>query len=83
MSFPYISFICGYCQILAWREVPIDTSQLGEQARQSCPVIRQIFVVSNQGECDDALERKVFVLRRRLEKELLDVYLPSFSTRSV
>ena len=71
------------CQVLAWREVPIDTAQLGEQARQSCPVIRQIFVASNQGECDDALERKVFVLRRRLEKELLDVYFPSFSTQTV
>ncbi len=71
------------CEVLAWREVPIDTAQLGEQARQSCPVIRQIFVASCQGECDDALERKVFVLRRRLERELLDVYFPSFSTRTV
>ncbi|MBR5026496.1 MAG: glutamate synthase subunit alpha, partial [Victivallales bacterium] len=71
------------CKILAWRDVPTDAAQLGEQARQSCPAIRQIFVVSKQGLSGDALERKIFVIRRRLERELLDVYFPSFSTKTV
>ena len=68
------------CRILAWRDVPTDPSQLGEQARQSRPTIRQFFVESRQGLSGDALERKVFISRRRLERELLDVYFPSFST---
>ena len=71
------------CKILAWRDVPTDAAQLGEQARQSCPAIRQIFVVSKKGLSGDALERKIFVIRRRLERELLDVYFPSFSTKTV
>ena len=71
------------CRILAWRDVPTDAAQLGEQARQSCPAIRQIFVVSKNGLSGDALERKIFVIRRRLERELLDVYFPSFSTKTV
>ncbi|MBP5641226.1 MAG: glutamate synthase large subunit [Victivallales bacterium] len=71
------------CRILAWRDVPTDPSQLGEQARQSRPAIRQIFIESRQGLSGDALERKVFIIRRRLERELLDVYFPSFSTRTV
>ncbi|MBP5300483.1 MAG: glutamate synthase large subunit [Victivallales bacterium] len=71
------------CCILAWREVPADSSQLGEQARASCPRIRQLFVsaASDMGEC--ALERRIFVIRRRLEREVPGVYFPSFSTRTI
>ena len=71
------------CCILAWREVPADSSQLGEQARVSCPRIRQLFVsaASDMGEC--ALERRIFVIRRRLEREVPGVYFPSFSTRTI
>ena len=72
------------CRILAWRDVPVAPEQLGEQARQSCPVIRQLFVSSaNAEDGEAALERKAFVLRRRLERELLDIYFPSFSTRTI
>ena len=73
-------------KFLCWRDVPVDLSQLGETARNSCPAIRQFFVSFPEGFerlSQDALERKVFVVRRRLEKELLDVYLPSFSSRTI
>ncbi|MBQ7652497.1 MAG: glutamate synthase large subunit [Victivallales bacterium] len=71
------------CHVIAWREVPLDATQLGEMAHRSCPVIRQIFVASDEGLIGDALERKAFVIRRRLERELIDVYFPSFSTKTV
>ncbi len=70
-------------RVLAWRDVPSDLSSIGEVARGSCPVIRQVFVASKEGLAGDALERRVFVARRRLEKELLDAYFPSFSTRTI
>ena len=70
-------------RVLAWRDVPSDLSSIGEVARGSCPVIRQVFVASKEGLVGDALERRVFVARRRLEKELLDAYFPSFSTRTI
>lgn len=71
------------CRVLAWRDVPNDATQLGEQARLSCPVIRQLFIVSRDGLCGAELERKAFVIRRRLEREVLDVYFPSFSSRTI
>ena len=72
------------CRVLGWREVPQDKSELGEVARASCPVIRQIAVAASGPSVTQAeLERRVFVIRRRLEKELLDGYFPSFSTRTV
>lgn len=70
-------------RVLAWRDVPSDLSSIGEVARGSCPVIRQVFVASKEGLVGEALERRVFVARRRLEKELLDAYFPSFSTRTI
>ena len=70
-------------RVLAWRDVPSDLSSIGEVARGSCPVIRQVFVASKEGLAGEALERRVFVARRRLEKELLDAYFPSFSTRTI
>ena len=71
------------CRVLAWREVPTDASQLGEQARACCPVIRQFFVAPITDISSNELERKVFVIRRRLERELKGVYFPSFSSRTV
>ena len=70
-------------RLLAWREVPVDVSRLGETARATCPRIRQVFVAPVDSLSGDALERRVFVLRRRLEKEMLDAYFSSFSSRTV
>ncbi len=70
-------------RLLAWREVPVDVSRLGETARATCPRIRQVFVAPADSLSGDALERRVFVLRRRLEKEMLDAYFSSFSSRTV
>src|SRR5687768_13814565 len=45
--------------ILGWREVPVDDSSLGETARKTQPVIRQLFVGAGRGSLDrDAFERK-------------------------
>ena len=71
------------CRILAWRDVPCVPEKLGETACSCRPVIRQLFIVHEGGDEGEALERRAFVLRRRLERELLDVYFPSFSSRTI
>lgn len=69
---------------LAWRDVPVAPSALGRSARESCPRIRQLFVVRQDALADEALERRLFILRRRVEKTLGDrLYVCSFSSRSV
>ncbi|MGE5126013.1 MAG: glutamate synthase large subunit, partial [Betaproteobacteria bacterium] len=53
---------------LGWRDVPTDNSSLGATARAGEPVIRQAFVGRPAPlEEDLAYERKLYVLRRRVE----------------
>ena len=69
-------------QILGWREVPVNPSSLGKTALSVAPRIRQIFIAGKLGESDIALDRRVFVLRKRIEHSL-PVYFPSLSTRTI
>ncbi len=66
-------------QVLGWRVVPTDDSMLGDSARAVQPAFRQLFVGGGSG-LD--LERRAFVLRKRIEHEVEGVYFPSFSTRT-
>ena len=77
-------------EVLAWRNVPTSGSHLGELARSTQPVVRQVFL-GRSGIADDAFERKLYVIRRRAEKEVaswtgVDVspfYISSLSSRTV
>ena len=52
--------------VLGWRDVPSDAATLGDMARASQPVIRQVFVGARRRCADDvmAFERKLYVIRR-------------------
>jgi glutamate synthase domain-containing protein 2/glutamate synthase domain-containing protein 1/glutamate synthase domain-containing protein 3 len=57
-------------RVLGWRSVPIDETQCGEIARQALPAIRQIFIGKGDGIGDEeALERKLYVIRKRVTSE--------------
>ena len=75
--------------LLGWREVPTDGSVLGEKARAEQPVIAQCFV-SSDGLDGDALERRLYVLRREIEKGVTAAlgpdsgfYVASLSCRTI
>jgi len=53
--------------LLGWRDVPVDDSSLGALARDAMPNFRQVFVSGASGM---ELERKAFVVRKRVETEL-------------
>jgi len=40
------------CEVVAWREVPVDPSAIGSDARKVMPKIRQIFIVARQSADD-------------------------------
>jgi glutamate synthase domain-containing protein 2/glutamate synthase domain-containing protein 1/glutamate synthase domain-containing protein 3 len=75
--------------VLGWRKVPIHPECLGELARACMPSIHQIFV--RYGELvGDALERKLYVLRKCIEKRaaeegfsLEDFYISSLSNKTI
>ena len=68
-----------------WRDVPIDERHVGETARLSAPVIRQVLIAaSDRIEGPDAFERKLYVIRRVIERAAgRDLALPSFSSRTL
>ena len=69
--------------VLGWREVPIDTSVLGEIALSSLPRIEQVFVNAPAGWTKIDLERRLYMVRRRIEKRVQDdtFYVCSFSNQ--
>ncbi|MGB7404846.1 MAG: glutamate synthase large subunit [Pacificimonas sp.] len=81
----------GY-QIYGWRQVPVDTSVIGEKARVTRPEIEQIMVAGpNPGadyENQAKFEKDLYLVRRRIEKKVVaaqikDFYICSLSSRSI
>ena len=79
-------------RLLGWRDVPVDSSVLGESIRPAEPVIRQFFVARGANCPDvDAFERKLFVIRKQTHKEVRtrklpewnSFYIASLSTRTI
>lgn len=56
-------------RVLGWRNVPTDDRGIGETARGTEPIIRQIFV-ENCSENAVEFERRLYVIRKRAENEI-------------
>src|SRR5712664_963788 len=57
-------------RFLGWRTVPIDDTQCGVIAHQGIPAISQVFIGRGERIKDqEALERKLYVTRRRVTNE--------------
>ncbi|MEX2600522.1 MAG: glutamate synthase large subunit [Balneolaceae bacterium] len=81
-------------EVLGWRKVPTDNSQLGKGAKDSEPSVRQIFIRRGDDfETDLDFERKLYVIRRRatraIEETDLNIrekdffYISSLSSRTL
>ncbi|MBT6442203.1 MAG: glutamate synthase large subunit, partial [Alphaproteobacteria bacterium] len=55
--------------IYGWRQVPINSSVIGEKANTTRPEIEQIMIANDTGVDDDQFENDLFVIRRRIEKQ--------------
>jgi len=68
-----------------WRDVPVDDRHVGDTARLSAPVIRQVLIEASEDVSDqDEFERKLYVIRRLIERAAgADLALPSFSSRTI
>ena len=74
--------------IYGWRQVPVDTSVIGEKANATRPEIEQIMLSPPAGLTGEALERALFLCRKRIEKRVAAAgiqhfYLCSFSARQL
>jgi glutamate synthase (NADPH) large chain len=77
----------GY-YIYGWRQVPVNIEVIGEKANATRPEIEQIMFDTPAGKDVEAVERDLFIIRRRIEKRvresfIRDFYVCSMSTRSL
>jgi len=57
--------------LLGWRTAPLNNASLGPSAKASQPSVRQLFVGRSPKITDDmACERKLYVIRRRVENAI-------------
>ncbi|WP_299057616.1 glutamate synthase large subunit [uncultured Nocardioides sp.] len=69
--------------VLGWRDVPVESAELGSIALGVMPTFRQLFVGGAGSTVTGmALERMAFCLRKRAEAET-GVYFPSLSSRTL
>ncbi|WP_018350821.1 glutamate synthase large subunit [Longispora albida] len=79
--------VAEHAHILGWRDVPTDETGLGRDAREAMPVIRQVFLASDEGATGLDLERVAYCVRKQAERESRErgnpLYFPSLSARTI
>ena len=69
-------------KVVSWRVVPTNPEVLGDLAREAMPFISQVFVESTAGATGLDLERALYRLRKRSEREI-GLYHPSLSAKTL
>src|SRR5215467_12680101 len=78
-------------KVLGWRTVPTDDSTIGPTARRSEPVVKQILIGRVTETEDQAFERRLYIIRKRVERAIKDsviqdramFYIPSLSCKTI
>jgi glutamate synthase (NADPH/NADH) large chain len=78
-------------KVLGWRDAPVQVDAIGRVARASQPYIEQFFIARAPGMTADQFERKLYVVRKRVESQVAAsdlrdksfFYIPSFSSRTI
>lgn len=74
--------------VLGWRTVPVNAEKIGKKAKDSCPVIRQVFIGADSTvEKHIELERKLYIIRKQSEKLAFEreerFYFTSLSSQTI
>src|SRR5215467_13897421 len=71
-------------KVLGWRDVPTNNSPIGDSAKAVEPVFKQVFVERDQYlKSVDDFERKLYLIRKRIEKTTSEMYFGSLSARTL
>ncbi len=81
-------------RLIGWRDVPVDAikADVGDTARNSQPVIKQLIIASAKGIGNDAFEGALYIIKKHISKvirtdesltEALLFYVCSLSTRII
>ena len=71
--------------VVAWRQVPLDDSVLGDAARARRPAIEQLFINRPDRLDEESFERQLFLARRGIEQASNDdrSYIASLSSKTL
>ncbi|MBM6594920.1 glutamate synthase large subunit [Microvirga pudoricolor] len=61
---------------LGWRDVPVDSSDLGDAIKASEPLHRQIFIGRGKGEDQESFERHLFLARKVISNAVYNLKDP-------
>jgi len=80
--------IKGGLKIYGWRNVPINSDIIGEKAKSTRPEIEQILVSNDLYKNEVEFDNKLFIIRKRIEKEIrnqniANFYICSLSCQSI
>src|SRR5215475_7500870 len=71
-------------KLLGWREVPTNNSPIGDSAKAVEPVFKQVFIERNPYlKTVDDFERKLYLIRKRIEKTTTELYFDSLSANTL
>ena len=79
-------------ELLGWRDVPVDPSDLGESVKPSEPMTRQVFLGrGTRHETQEIFDRRLFILRKAISNAVLarederfaGYYTVSMSSRTI
>ena len=77
-------------KFLGWRNVPTNDDLLGPTAKEGEPTFKQIFIGKNENIDSSAFDRKLYIIRKRVENHIWNsdiseqnlFYVPSLSYRT-
>ncbi|MEL7721531.1 glutamate synthase large subunit [Citromicrobium bathyomarinum] len=76
--------------VYGWRQVPVDISVIGRKAKETRPEIEQVMIAgpSPSESTLDEFEKRLYIVRRRIERriveaQLRDFYVASLSAQSI
>ncbi|NBC21147.1 MAG: glutamate synthase large subunit [Alphaproteobacteria bacterium] len=64
--------------IYGWRQPPVDVSVIGQKAADTRPEIEQIMFRDDRQRSPEALERALYICRRRIERRAREAAIPAF-----
>jgi glutamate synthase (NADPH/NADH) large chain len=71
-------------RLLGWRTVPTNNAPIGDSAKAVEPVFRQVFIERNSYvRTREEFERKLYLIRKRIQKTTTDLYFGSFSCNTL
>ena len=74
---------CENCTLSHVRDVPVNSGCIGEMAAKTEPHISQLFITSDTHIGEGELERKLYRIRKHIERLGEDCYICSLSSRNI